>query len=311
MLSIEAVVFPTDRTAHAERAFAHAVRFARDCDAALHVLNVDVGQDPTGAPVLSEPSDLDAFSARLHSAAAESVGVRVVHATMPARSVQRGILDYAEQANADLVVLATHGREGLEHALIGSVAEGVVRRAHCPVVTVRPAPTAAPTAPRSVLVPIDFSAHSRTALAYAREVARPVGAALHLLHVHEVLPRYGLVDVPPEPPPMSGEMQESLHAALRAVAAEVLGPETPPTTHVASGLGNAAVGVLDEAERLSVDLIVQASHGRTGPRRFFAGSVAERVVQLAPCPVLTVKAFGKSLLPGAGARGRSSHERTA
>jgi nucleotide-binding universal stress UspA family protein len=55
--------------------------------------------------------------------------------------------------------------------------------------------------------------------------------------------------------------------------------------------------VLDLAERLDIDLLVLGSHGRSGIRRFWLGSVTEKVVQLAPCPVFTVKVFGKSLLP--------------
>lgn len=303
MLHLQHVLFPTDRTAWSEVAFAHAARAARRHGATLHVLTVTVGMGHAESTlVTAPPGELDAFEARLHEAAAEGVGCEVVHADIAARSVTHGILDYAARVDADLVVMATHGWRGLDHAYIGSVAEAVVRRSSCPVLTVRPTAERAPTAPASILIPLDLSAHARTALAHARELRDETGAQLHLLHVVEMLPRYGFVDLPPEPAQLSDAEREAAEGRLREIAAEVLGPDAPPTMHVVPGMGNPALGVLEVAERLRADLIVLASHGRTGVRRFLMGSVAEKVVQLAPCPVFTVKAFGKSVLPGVAVR---------
>ena len=126
----------------------------------------------------------------------------------------------------------------------------------------------------------------------------------------QTLPAYGIVDAPPEPHPMSEVERAAGEEALREIAAEVLGATDgsarAPTFHVVGGMGNPALDVLDAAARLDADLIVMATHGRTGVRRFFLGSVAEKVVQLAPCPVFTVKAFEKSLLPSVDASGAAA-----
>ena len=303
MLQIQTILFPTDRTAWSETAFGHAVRYAHHHGATLHVLTVSKEEGKKGRPpVIAPPEEPDLFSARLHKAAAEEAGVEIIYADLTAPSAARGILDYADRVGADLIVMATHGRRGLDHTLIGSVAEAVVRRSRCPVLTVRPTAANTATTPERILVPLDFSAHARTALAHARELCRDTRAELHLLHVVQTFPRYGIVDAPPEPEALSDTDREAAENRLREVAAEVLAPGAPPATHAVAGRGNPALAVLDVAERLDADLIVLASHGRSGIRHFLLGSVAEKVVQLAPCPVFTVKVFGESLLPGVTAQ---------
>ena len=298
MLRIQHVLFPTDRSAWSEVVFAHAARFARRHGATLHVLTVSVGAGRDEDTLVTAPAATsDDFAARLHEAAADAVGFEVVHASLTAPSVPRGVLDYAEQIDADLVVMATHGRRGVDHALIGSIAEGVVRRAPCPVLTVRPTAEHTETNSHRILVPVDLSVNARSALAHAREIAEDSGAEVHLLHVAQAFPNYGTAEAPPVSASLSETERRELETALAGIAGEVLGDDLPVTLHVEAGLGNPAIIVLDLAERLDIDLVVLGSHGRSGIRRFWLGSVTEKVVQLAPCPVFTVKVFGKSMLP--------------
>jgi nucleotide-binding universal stress UspA family protein len=298
MLRIQQVLLPTDRTAWSEAVFAHAARYARDHGARLHVLTVSAGRDEEEwEPVTAPPADADAFTERLHEAAADAVGFEVVHADHAAPSVSRGILDYAERIDADLIVMATHGRRGVDHALIGSIAEAVVRRSPCPVLTARPTAEHTETSPRRVLVPVDLSVHARRALAYAREIVEGTGAEVHLVHVVQPYPNYGVVDTPPAEQSLTDAERQAAENELRGLVGEVMGDDMPVRLHVESVLGNPALPVLDLAERLDIDLLVLGSHGRSGIRRFWLGSVTEKVVQLAPCPVFTVKVFGKSLLP--------------
>jgi len=121
---------------------------------------------------------------------------------------------------------------------------------------------------RQILFPTDFSDVSRVAGATEADLARTFGARLHVLHV--VPP---VTDATPAP------------AALRSVAAE-LGPGVPVVTAVTSGL--AAHQIVLYARKNAIDLIVIATHGRTGVSRMLLGSVAEAVVRHAPCRVLTV-----------------------
>lgn len=137
---------------------------------------------------------------------------------------------------------------------------------------------------RRILVPIDFSDRSRAALTKAAAIAGPEGK-LDLFHVLEDLSAMepGLLwDTVQNP-----ERQERSRRALRELAAQ-LGIEDAGV-HVATTVGNPASEVARFAEFLEADLVVVASHGRTGLARLAMGSVAERIVRLCACPVLVLK----------------------
>lgn len=136
-LTIREVLFATDFSAASRLAGDTAAELARHFDARLHVLHVvPPVTDPTPAP------------AALRTVAAElEKGLALVTAIASGR-VARQIVDYARRNGVDLIVLGTHGRTGVSHALLGSVAEAVTRRAECRVLTVpavlRETPTATP-----------------------------------------------------------------------------------------------------------------------------------------------------------------------
>lgn len=124
-----------------------------------------------------------------------------------------------------------------------------------------------------ILVPIDFSCRSKKALQYAIHFAKQGKALLFLLHV---LPAAGL--------DAGGEVE--LRMKLKAWAHEFVPGEIPVQIDVRSGAE--VIEILDEAKRLAVDLMVVATHGRVGRAHALAGSLAERLVQQAPCPVLVI-----------------------
>ena len=140
-----------------------------------------------------------------------------------------------------------------------------------------------------ILVPVDFSAHSDGALRYAAKLASQVGASVELLHVVEDL-AYGAsseVYVPNVPDLMQEMVNEavprltSLKQALFPHGADV---------ETAVFVGRPSSTIVDRARAGGFDLIVMGTHGRTGLSHMLMGSVAERVVRTAPCPVLTVRA---------------------
>lgn len=148
-----------------------------------------------------------------------------------------------------------------------------------------------------ILAPIDFSAYSARAVAHARELATTYRAALDLLHVIEqpAFPAmYGAVmhELYGEVPDVN---QEALEAMQRLLA-QSNGPDVEMGLHVVRG--RAAKEILQFVEDHDVDVIVMPSHGLSGLEHLLLGSVAEKVVRRAPCPVLVLKAGGKSLLPG-------------
>jgi nucleotide-binding universal stress UspA family protein len=140
---------------------------------------------------------------------------------------------------------------------------------------------------RRILVPTDFSECSKQAIAYAYELAQAFGAKLVLLHVLEDLPSYiGFI-----PPGGAAMLLEDLERQARLDLAEVLpeaeAAEVEVTRQVVVGSPYHVIIQVAAAEK--VDLIVIATHGRTGFSHLVMGSVAERVLRTAPCPVMTIR----------------------
>ncbi len=141
---------------------------------------------------------------------------------------------------------------------------------------------------KTILCPTDFSDPAREALNVASDLAQQFGAELRLLHVVPVLP-----PLPPDPNFVFEvpEYERFLHAdaekKLQTLKTELSAQSIRVTTSVLHG--DAAEQVIREAETQKSDMIVIATHGTTGWQRLLFGSVAERVVRLASCPVLTIR----------------------
>ena len=142
---------------------------------------------------------------------------------------------------------------------------------------------------RHLLVPVDFSAASKQALDYAVGVARTCGAKLTLLHVVE-LPSYLTDGHAPAhvTTALRDHMQGSAQQELARLLPEGAGTPVEIARQVAVGVPHQKILEIAAAER--VDWIVMATHGRTGLSHLVMGSVAERVLRTAPCPVLTLRA---------------------
>jgi universal stress protein A len=137
-----------------------------------------------------------------------------------------------------------------------------------------------------ILVPTDFSDSADDALAYALTLADQVGATVRLVHVFDDPDTVGLYSemYVPMPPEMRAEIMANLRRELTARAAK-------GTREVASEVlsGAPATTIVDAAKRHQCDLIVMGTHGRHGAAHLLLGSVAERVVRTAACPVLVVR----------------------
>jgi nucleotide-binding universal stress UspA family protein len=143
---------------------------------------------------------------------------------------------------------------------------------------------------KNILAATDFSASSQIALTYARALARQFGATLHVLHVIErplsdstnAIGAVGLM----------GELQTALEAAERARLDDVITADDRRTLHataVLRKLDTPAHAIVEYAQSEHIDLIVIGTRGRHGLAHVVMGSVAERVVRTAPCPVLTIR----------------------
>jgi universal stress protein A len=141
---------------------------------------------------------------------------------------------------------------------------------------------------RHILAPTDFSEYSKKAISDALELAQTFGAKLSLLHVVE-LPPYPIEGF--VPPTMGADLLGDLERQASAELAQVLPDAQEAKVEVtrAVAIGSPSQKIVETAEAEHVDLIVMATHGRTGLSHLLIGSVAERVVRTAPCPVLTIR----------------------
>ena len=277
MLQIRTVLFPTDDSPPAERARAVAERYAQRHGATLHVLRVEVV--PPAGDLRFDPVPEPAH-----------VAPGVVEARRRFPTAADAILLYADEVDADLVVMGTHGRSGFDRLTLGSTAEHVLRRAECPVLTV--GPEADPDATGPVLVPLAFESASDVAAETAVELAAELGLRVVGLHVVEPVhvPVPYMMAVPPvDQGEIAERVGQTLERWVRPYADRV-----PIETEVR--LGSAGAGVLAAAREHGAGLVVQSSHGRRGIGRWLLGSVSEGVVRRAPCPVLTLRVGARSIV---------------
>jgi universal stress protein A len=139
----------------------------------------------------------------------------------------------------------------------------------------------------NLLVPTDFSEHADLALERAMELSRRLGSRIHLLHAYHVGMQMGFPDQVVLPPEFLETVRQAAETRLGALGARIARAGVPWEVHVSALAPITAI--LDTAETLPADLIVLGTRGLSGIKHVLLGSVAERTVQLAPCPVITVR----------------------
>jgi len=293
MHPFRSILVPIDFSDHADAALGSALDLAKDSDATLHLVHayeIPLGTiPPYGIEVpQSVVTEVRDAAARRLEKAAQRVRDRggrcethLVHAT-PAS----GIVEAAETLRADLIVMGTRGLTGVKHVLLGSVAERTVRAAPCPVLTVKPGAKALRF--DSVLVPVDFSPHAEQALAVGIELAKAHGGALHLLHAYELPASITMAYAVAIPQSVWESVQEAGRKRLLDLAERAKAAGVRVETHLVTA--PAADAIAEAATAHGADLIVIGTRGLTGLKHVLLGSVAERTLRIAPCPVLTVKA---------------------
>jgi len=303
MPKITHILCPTDLSDVSTHAIDHAAEIARWSKARITALHVC---EPLFMPVPGLPapdnrvSPEDLRQARLRTnacfRAAIDGGIPVEVIVDIGQPVNQ-ILDRATTSAADLIVMGTHGAGGFEHLVLGSVAEKVLRRAPCPVLTVPPRARATSRLPFSrLLCAVDFSESSLEALQLAVSFAHDSGADLTLLHV---------IEWPwAEPPSPTMDQLSPEHAAAFADYRRYL--DTTATARLASLVpdgvrgqvttrlryGKSYVEILHAAAEERADLIVMGVHGRRALDVMLFGSTTNQIVRHATCPVLTLRRPG-------------------
>lgn len=294
MIRIANILCPVDFSEISRHAFHHAAAIARWYGARLTALYVFVNRPTMDLPPLVlEDADRERLMADMRSFAAPvssdlSLAVRVEEGAY----AHEEILAQVGALHADLLVVGTHGRSGLERLFLGSVTEKTIRKTPCPTLVVPPrAPDVAADAPiqfRRILCPVDFSKSSLDALAYALNIAEEADAQLTLLHVVELPP--GLRE---EPTP--GVDLDRIRAAAEAEAQRRLDELVPEqartycTVHTTVAEGRAYREILRQAGERESDLIVMGVHGRGAIDLLVFGSTTHHVIRSAAHPVLIVR----------------------
>jgi len=302
MIKINKILIPTDFSRCAEQAFTHAIYFVEKYQSELHILNVNTlfEEYPEFTSNISAANDIrkmaeDSINEQINKMV-DNVTLKnfeIIKCQKRGISAATTILEYSHDNDIDLIVMGTHGRRGLGHLFLGSVAEEVVRFSACPVYTIREEDEPKPIEQfTNILVPIDFSDCSSTSLKYAKEIAKLYRSKLQLLHVIEdtIPPAYSLVGINNLFP----DLEDKTSKRLENLFNETDGPKVQHDNYIVNG--HAAKEILNFAKTHNTNLIVIATHGLTGIEHFLMGSVAEKVVRMAPCPVFTTKSFGKSII---------------
>jgi nucleotide-binding universal stress UspA family protein len=291
-MTFHKILCPVDFSAGSLHAMQLAVRIATASDAELvlshawHLPAVAYGGEYPVAPEAIQTLIDDDERGLLEAARdAAALGAKRVKTAFTSGMPWEQITEMLRADPAfDLVVMGTHGRTGVGRILLGSVTERVVRHSPCSVLAVRDGAAAKPFG--HVLCPIDFSESSRHAVELAASLVAPGGAGITLLHVVEVPVSYS------GEPPVAGfvdDLDRQGSRLLEQWATELRAKVSVPVT-ARSRIGSPGVqtlAVLDETP--SFDLVVTGSHGRTGLRRVLLGSVAEKILRHAPCPVLVAR----------------------
>lgn len=203
--------------------------------------------------------------------------------------VTEQLLASAAEADVALVVMATHGRGGVQRWYLGSVADKLMRLAPCPVLLLTPEAAADRTAVASlhrIAVPLDGSELAEAALPVATRLAQATSATLLLIRAQPfVLSAMSIYPYVPELSDTQAELERAAETYLQQVRERLPGLPAVETQLVR---GPASAALLDYLKEESPDLVVMTTHGRGGVKRLVLGSTADRIVR-AGMPTLLLR----------------------
>lgn len=306
------ILTPLDGSSFGEQALPTALALARRTGAPLELVHVHEPPPSFGnAPMYD--TRLDAEQRRAMHAPHAHLAERLAHdhgltvrAVFLDGPVVATLQQYAEESEARLIVMTTHGRGGVSRAWFGSVADGLVRGVMIPVLLVRPAGEARPDEPlfHRVLVPLDGSAVAEEVLEQLAVLGEPGTTEYTLLACVDALAsRDAFFGVGLDAGGLGGgggwatalpELVTAREADLARVAERMRRAGARVRTDVVMH-EQAARAILDYAAEHPVDLIALTTHGRGALGRLFMGGTADKVMRGAPVPVLLYRPQGSEV----------------
>ena len=305
MHTFKNIVLTTDFSLNASAALPYAVALAKPHNGTIHLFHVIEHEDfaafSTFGNLFRSSSWItnrrDECQQKLTALAKDfeaTYGVKFVGIWAAGNPVKE-IVHYAREAYADIVVISTHGRTGLPHLMLGSIAERVTRLSDVPVLTIRPGEPLPDNSCHfsTILLPTDFSQNAIAAEPYAMELAKQRGGKILLANVIDDSIFYAS-----EADPTSAGVAaiEDWVKTLRIESdinlkerAEFLARESGLVVEPVQLVGRVTNMLFTLIHERQVDLVVMSTHGFTGLSRLMLGSIAEDVVQTSTVPVLSVK----------------------
>jgi nucleotide-binding universal stress UspA family protein len=293
---IKTILVPLDGSERSEQALQAATRLAQSCGAELLLLRALAYHqmsvyDPLGYAIawpeevaVRLQAEAEAYlQGHQQQLAAHAVAARTLVLTGDEAGM---IVDTAAAEDVDLIIMAPHGRTGVGRWVFGSVTGRVLVEATCPVYVTRSSQAVA-----HVLITLDGSELAEVALAPGLALARCLGAGVTLLRVLSA----GLLDSTEAALLEAAELGlgehilENEHERAAGYLEKIAREQTDPPPQVALLTGSPAQTILDYVATEAVDLIVMATHGRTGLRRWLYGSVTEKVLHGCTCSMLIVR----------------------
>jgi len=281
------ILLPFDGSDGAAKALYHTAEIAQWADAKIRILFVaDTTRDSL---TVVETQVVDALVQQGESIVGEAektletLGVDH-HSDVVQGNPAPTIVEYADRYGYDLIVMPTHGREGISRYLLGSVTEKVVRLSSVPVLTARMHPEEQLQFPyERILVPTDGSDAAVTAAEHGLSLAESLDATVHVLSV--VDNSSPALDMNP-----IGSGKQSTQAATDAVSDIVSRAEGRGISNTVSHVEQGSPGELiyEHVEADDIHAVVMGTTGRRGSERILLGSVAEKTVRSAPVPVITI-----------------------
>jgi nucleotide-binding universal stress UspA family protein len=297
------ILVPLDGSTASEHALGIACSIARRADATLRLIQVQAHYQPDpisleGLPVIDDElrslSEAHArtYLERVRDRLALETGVPVQCAVLPEDgSIAAVLARDALTHDGGLIIMTTHGRRGFERAWLGSVTDRLIRCSPVPLLVVRPGTGEAALEitpqPRQVLIPLDGSTLAESMLAPALEFARLMQTQIILVRVLEPAPVFAPARYPQptHEQPSSEQRRAQAQTYLDALVRRMEQHGQPVSALVISA-EHAADAILEVARQQASPVIAMATHGRGGLSRLLIGSVADKVLRAAECPVL-------------------------
>ena len=288
------ILLPLDGSRLAESALPAAVGLSQSLHASvtlLHVIEKGAPEEIHGEKHLVREQEALEYLQMIAVTYFSGSDVKTHVHTQEVDHVGMSIIEHSAEFDYDLIIMCSHGHGGLRKAITGSIAQYIIGRGKIPVLLIQPGEGGKTAAQISkVLVALDSKPEHESGLALTLDLAKALGASVHLVHVIPDLTK--LAEIRAEAgrvlPAAAQVMMEMNEAGGREylIAKSAVLVDAGITTSYEIRHGDTARQIIQAADAYQADVIVLATHGKAGIQAFWSGSVAPKVANLTHSPLL-------------------------